>query len=449
MFFTIKMFLTVKKFLKVWRRREIAMSETIVQLGKGIIMLENNYDANLTCIELDDNLVFIDTGRNYDLALKFRIDMEKRFNKKASHLLITHYHFDHYGGIEAFKDTEIVAAESGYNQFLTDINFYLTKEKREKYVEMWKKQAKESNQEVPISRQIHWEYFPKANLISPTIIVKDKFEFGDNNRKIAFEVTGGHSKCSAIVHLPLDNLIHVGDNLATNPERGKDGFPGYPMQFYRYGLNEKTISVLKQIEKLNIDTVIPGHGQVVSLKEVSNTVEYFDDLFREMKLMFRENIEPDSSILEERLVEFYNKSITNWVETIRQQYKTIVQEQTINEIEEKKRQMLEFISNKDLEKVLKFYTEDFELFLPNGFVIKGVGNYRNNFPSFDDIIEHSICAEQYYFLDNSVVENSKYKSILKNGKDLLNYEKTFIYFWKKQGKSWVISKDITVSESVY
>jgi len=425
------------------------MSETIVQLREGIFMLENTHDANLTCIELEDSLVFIDTGRKYDLAAKFRSEMEKKLNKKASHLLITHYHFDHYGGIEAFKDTEIVAAKEGYNQFLTDINFYLTKEKRGKYVEMWKKQAKESGQKIPISRQIHWNYFPKANLIPPKIVVEDKFEFGDKNRKIVFKVTGGHSRCSSIVHLPLDGLIHVGDNLAIDPEKGKDSFPGYPMQFYRYGLNEKTISVLKQVEKLNIDFVISGHGPVVSLKEVASVVEYFTKLFREMKLLFKESMEPDNSNLNEKLIEFYEDSIKDWDEIIRQQYITLIQEQTINEIEEKKHQMLEFISKKDLENVLKCYSEDIELFLPNGFVVKGVENYKNNFPCFDDIIEHSISTKQYYFLDDKVVENSKYKVSFKNGRDLPNYEKTFIYFWKKQGKSWVICKDITVSESVY
>ncbi|MFW9878697.1 MAG: hypothetical protein ACFFG0_36930 [Candidatus Thorarchaeota archaeon] len=64
-----------------------------------------------TCFTLPNELVFIDCGTYPDLSSKFRFDMETKFKRKTSHLLLTHLHWDHFLAMETFNDINIVAPE--------------------------------------------------------------------------------------------------------------------------------------------------------------------------------------------------------------------------------------------------------------------------------------------------------------------------------------------------
>ena len=78
-----------------------------------------------TCIKLPDELIFVDCGSYPDLSSQFRLDMEKKFQRKTTYLLLTHLHWDHFLAMDVFKDVNIVAPELGmpeFNNFLTMIN---------------------------------------------------------------------------------------------------------------------------------------------------------------------------------------------------------------------------------------------------------------------------------------------------------------------------------------
>ena len=69
--------------------------------------------GNITCIELDNGLAFVDTGQSVDRTAQFRKKMEKRFNKKALFVLLTHTHWDHIFGMDAFNDVPLISSEKG------------------------------------------------------------------------------------------------------------------------------------------------------------------------------------------------------------------------------------------------------------------------------------------------------------------------------------------------
>jgi glyoxylase-like metal-dependent hydrolase (beta-lactamase superfamily II) len=291
-----------------------------------IVVLENEYDSNLTCVVLEEGLVFIDTGRRIDLAAKFREDMEKRFNRKTSHLLITHYHFDHYGAMSVFKDVEIVAAEAGYGDFSVALQTYLTKENREETVRAWKEEVESNNIEVAPGRLLHWEHYPKNDIFLPTKVVNHKQILGGENEKIIFQVTGGHSKCSAFVYIPSEEVIHVSDNLATDPN-GNDGvFLGYSIFFYRPGVCKKTIDILEGIAELPVTTVIPGHGPVVSKDQVIRITQFL----RKLDTIIRTSIEKKQTLggllADSRLNNFYKTRPEYWTTIIERQYNLISEE---------------------------------------------------------------------------------------------------------------------------
>jgi hypothetical protein len=47
--------------------------------------------GNITCINTDEGLIFVDAGLVVKETTKFRQDMEKRFNKETIYLILTHH----------------------------------------------------------------------------------------------------------------------------------------------------------------------------------------------------------------------------------------------------------------------------------------------------------------------------------------------------------------------
>jgi glyoxylase-like metal-dependent hydrolase (beta-lactamase superfamily II) len=67
----------------------------LVEVSPSVVMARHDFKANITCIALDDGLLFVDTGLSTEVAARYRSAMEKRFEKKTTALLLTHAHQEH------------------------------------------------------------------------------------------------------------------------------------------------------------------------------------------------------------------------------------------------------------------------------------------------------------------------------------------------------------------
>jgi cyclase len=86
---------------------------TVTQVAPGITFLRSEAaDADVVVYEGADGLIVIDTGMAETVAA-FREAIRKVSNKPLRHVILTHYHFDHIGGAEAFaKEAPITAQEN-------------------------------------------------------------------------------------------------------------------------------------------------------------------------------------------------------------------------------------------------------------------------------------------------------------------------------------------------
>jgi glyoxylase-like metal-dependent hydrolase (beta-lactamase superfamily II) len=91
--------------------------------------------VTITCIALPDELIFVDCGVFPKIASQFRSDMEKRFQRNTSHLLLTHTHWDHIFAMEAFEDVTVVTSKVGIQYLKRNLKGAFSKEKREKMAE--------------------------------------------------------------------------------------------------------------------------------------------------------------------------------------------------------------------------------------------------------------------------------------------------------------------------
>jgi glyoxylase-like metal-dependent hydrolase (beta-lactamase superfamily II) len=244
--------------------------------------------AKVTCIALQEELVFIDTNIYVDLARDFRKKMETRFKRKTSHLLLTHTDWDHIFAMEAFEDVTIVCSESCYKDLKHNLEEgYLTDEGRKKWVGVYK-----NHPEIQ-------DLIIYAKIILPNKVVKSEELIGSSDDKVLFKTLGGHTKGSSVIYYDKDKVLCAGDNL----------MECYPQLQHEFN---NPIPIFEVMEKFNAKHYIPGHGNVVSIDYIQKVKEYFITLEQFLKEAVIENYSKDKLMTHPKLPTYFAKDRPNW-----------------------------------------------------------------------------------------------------------------------------------------
>ncbi|NHJ05254.1 MAG: MBL fold metallo-hydrolase [Candidatus Heimdallarchaeota archaeon] len=409
------------------------MSSQISDIGKSVVMCEGQHNTNIICIELAEGLVFVDSGRQDDIALEFREKMEKRFNKKATHLLLTHYHHDHISGMSAFKDIEIISSKTGHEKYLEDLKGSLSKEKRVEQVERWKVMAVERNWEPSPSRDLLWKYYPKVDLFPPTKAI-DNIEIGTGKQKVIFKRVGGHTECSAYVYIPHEEIVILGDNIVADPSRVGGCFFG--------GLKENIVDVYNEIVKLTPKIIIPGHGPKTNLAYLERARDYYKKLFKILNEIFDKGIKLTEIYTYKGMPEFYDEKPDYWDNIVlKRLYLEIGAEKTIKEIDELLNKLNEASFENNVDKLIEFYSKDFVITVSDGFYVQGEEDFRRRFqPS--NIVDISFERNDHYFIGDKFIEKISFKTKTKiDGKEKTT-ESQAIHIWIKEDGLWKLNTEI-------
>lgn len=252
--------------------------------GKNVMAAET---ARVTCMVLPHELIFVDCGVMSRAASAFRSDMEDRFQRPTSHLLLTHTHWDHIFGMEAFKDVTVVASQTGVQYLKRNLKKTLKKEKREQTKRKFNKKEIE-------------ESYKNAELFVPHVSVKEELVVG-SGADIIFHVIGGHSKDSACIYYPKERVLCTGDNLLTCYYQ----LPGSPVE---------TLSMFRYWESLDIEWVIPGHGPVVRKEYIKKVRKYYENLISVLREFKAQNLPLKEVLGHPDLPVYFGKGLPTWIE---------------------------------------------------------------------------------------------------------------------------------------
>ncbi|MFW9824414.1 MAG: MBL fold metallo-hydrolase [Candidatus Thorarchaeota archaeon] len=242
-----------------------------------------------TCIALPKELIFVDCGVYPDLAEIFRRDMEKKFKRECSHLLLTHTHWDHILAMEVFKDVTAVASETGIN----DLNNFL-KVLNNKPQEDWPGILNTTEVEVI-------EILAKSNIFLPNMSVKEQITIGEKDHEVIFRVIGGHSKDSAYIFYPKEKVLCGGDNLIE-------------CYYQLSGSPDETLKIIRHWDSLDINFAIPGHGKVVNKDFITNLRLYYEDLITVLEELINQGITRKKILTHPQLPQYFGKKQSNWKE---------------------------------------------------------------------------------------------------------------------------------------
>ena len=212
---------SMKSFIKL---RVIEENDNITYyLGNG---------GNSGLIIGNEAAILVDTKfGNFSKKLHKRI--QAKIGAKDLFIINTHYHQDHIGGNELYKDAEILAGNYG---------------------------------------EVFWlEVNEKSSL--PTIWIDEIMSIDLGGKKVELIPVGAnHTKNDVFIYLPTEKILFTGDVYShnTHPVIREDSAPNISNW-------ESTLAKFASSDRV-IDKVVPGHGDLGTKSDLSLAANYFSDL---------------------------------------------------------------------------------------------------------------------------------------------------------------------------
>jgi glyoxylase-like metal-dependent hydrolase (beta-lactamase superfamily II) len=190
---------------------------------------------NTMIIEMRDYLVVIDSGTK-DTARDTLADCKAISSKQVKYVFLTHHHFDHVSG-------NAVWTEAG----ATTISYPGVRE------EMLR-----SKSEFELPKKI---------------LDGDLFVLDDGNRRLEFHSYGwAHTRGDGVAYLPKERVLFTGD-IAINASCNS---------FFDADLRNWP-SVIRKLEALNPQYVLPGHGKPGSAELLQRQREYLESMISQVQ----------------------------------------------------------------------------------------------------------------------------------------------------------------------
>lgn len=111
------------------------------------------------------------------------------------------------------------------------------------------------------------EIFDNLDIVLPQITFSKELTLHMGDRTLRLTSVGGHSPASIVVYDPEDQVLFAGDNVVT----GQLPFTAH-CQFGPW------IELLNHIIGMEIDTIIPGHGEICGKEGVRKICAYFETM---------------------------------------------------------------------------------------------------------------------------------------------------------------------------
>jgi cyclase len=234
--------------------------------------------GNAGFIDLGDQTIVFDTFNTQQAAEDLKNIAEKMTNRTVTWVLNSHWHGDHVRGNQVFKESMIISSQTTYEKMRDIHPSRIHKQRNEikglsNYINSLKDQMYKTN-DVKLANQINFlseveSSLPTLELVLPQQTFKDEITFHGKKRSAKlFTLGGGHSYCDAILYIPEEKVIFMGDLLFVN---------SHPT-FFEESNPEKWIRILKEIEGMDIQIAVPGHGPLGTKIHLSKVIEYIEDL---------------------------------------------------------------------------------------------------------------------------------------------------------------------------
>ncbi|MGE7997486.1 MBL fold metallo-hydrolase [Lysinibacillus sp. NPDC093190] len=234
--------------------------------------------ANAGFVDLGDKVIVFDTFNTQQASEDLRLIAEKITNRTVAWVVNSHFHGDHIRGNQTFKDTIIISSQITYSKIRDVHPSRFSKQKNDiqglkDYIQFLKDQINLTH-DPTIQYQINSlnelkESLPTLELVLPNQTFNNEITL-QGTKRIAklFTLGGGHSFCDAMLYIPDEKVIFMGDLLFVNC---------HPT-FFEESDPVKWSNILKNVARLEIAVAVPGHGPTGTKEDISKIINYISEL---------------------------------------------------------------------------------------------------------------------------------------------------------------------------
>lgn len=247
----------------------------------------------------------VDTFATLEAAQDLKAAAEHLTGNPVSYVINTHWHSDHTTGNQVFvPDAQLIATSGTHetmNSFARD-RVAQYQNNREKMLEAIGEAELQCEQETDtkLQQEMAWENATDREFVNmlpqlvhtvPTITFDRQMTIHGSNRSAQLiTYGGGHTQSDAVVYLPEDKVIIIGDLVLSNH---------HPV--LANANPQEWLHILEQIERLDVEKIIPGHGEVCSLQQLHEVKGYIS----RMIAIVTEAVQNQQSIEEIEIPEEY------------------------------------------------------------------------------------------------------------------------------------------------
>ena len=222
--------------------------------------------GNSLVIETEDGGILIDT-KMPNVVAALNDHASDLLGKAPAVVINTHHHGDHTGGNYLFSDrAEIVAHANVEARLQATIDSWL-----KRTLLGMARQATEAGDEQRAKELTDTADGLTLDMFAADEAFDEQHTIERGNRTITLtHVVPGHTDNDAIIHLPDENIVHMGDLLFHQIHPYMDVDAGADSTGWRACLNAS----LELCDKETI--VVPGHGIITDAAGIQGMIDYFD-----------------------------------------------------------------------------------------------------------------------------------------------------------------------------
>ena len=255
----------------------------LVKLAEGvyahIVQPDGNAVGNAGFVLLEHSVLVFDTHFTPEAGQALMAKLRTVTTKPVRYIINSHFHPDHTHGNQAFGGTpQIISSSNARRDMLQQDQPAMNRTvgvAQSQIAKMQKDllQGQDEKQKEMLRRQIRarqefLERMSKFKLQPAVITLDDSLTFLEGTRRLQLLYQGsGHTDGDVVLYLPSEKVVFTGDL-----------FFNKAIPNVQDANMHAWISTLKEIQKLDADKFVPGHGPVGTRKDLEAFLAYLEDL---------------------------------------------------------------------------------------------------------------------------------------------------------------------------